>query len=86
MMDEKQMRTACPLQYLSRVGWRMDSVDSLGQTALHKAALLGYSRAVKILLILGADPTTVDSSGQTPLDVARLRNKVGAFRILSRAA
>jgi ankyrin repeat protein len=72
------------IQYLSRVGWNVHSTDSVGQTALHKAAFLGYSTAVKTLLKIGADPTAVDSSGRTALDVARQWNKSGAIKILSR--
>ena len=42
------------LQYLSRAGWDANSQDSAAQTALHKAAFLGYSTAVKTLLKIGA--------------------------------
>jgi ankyrin repeat protein len=74
------------LLYLSRVGWKVNSPDSAGQTALHKAAFLGYSTAVKTLLKIGADPTTLDSAGRTALDLARQWNKPGVVRILARAA
>jgi ankyrin repeat protein len=47
------------LQYLSRVGWNVNSRDSVGQTALHKAAFLGYSTAVTDLLKIGADPNAI---------------------------
>ena len=74
------------LQYLSRAGWKVNSRDPGGQTALHKAAFLGYSTAVKTLLNLGADPITTDSSGRTALDLARQWKKSGAVKILARAA
>lgn len=74
------------LQYLSRVGWNVNSQDSLGQTALHKAAFLGYSTAVKALLRIGADPNAIDRSGQTALDLARQWNKPGAVKVLAHSA
>ena len=74
------------LQYLSRVGWNVNSRDSVGQTALHKAAFLGYSTAAKTLLKIGIDPKTKDSSGRTALDLARQWNKPGAVKVLAHAA
>jgi ankyrin repeat protein len=74
------------LQYLSRVGWNVNSRDSVGQTALHKAAFLGYSTALKTLLKIGSDPNTMDSSGHTALDVARRWNKPSAVKVLAHAA
>lgn len=73
------------LQYLSRVGWNVNSRDSVGQTALHKAAFLGYSTAVTDLLKIGADPNAMDGSGQTALDLARRWNKPGAVKVLAHA-
>jgi len=74
------------LHYFARAGWRVDSKDSAGQTALHKAAFLGYTGAVKALLDLGAEPADTDSSGRTALDLARQWNKSGVVKILARAA
>ena len=74
------------LQYLSRAGWKVSSPDSAGQTALHKAAFLGYSTAVKTLLNIGADPKTTDSSGRTALDLARQWNKPSVVKLLASAA
>jgi ankyrin repeat protein len=51
------------LQYLLRVGWNVNSRDSVGQTALHKAAFLGYSTVARALLKIGADPNAMDGSG-----------------------
>jgi ankyrin repeat protein len=74
------------LRYLAQVGWNMNSCDSTGQTALHKAAFLGYAAAVRVLLDNDADPRARDSSGLTPLDVARQWNKVAAVKALAHAA
>lgn len=71
------------LEYLSRAGWKVNAHDSSGQTALHKAAFLGYSTAVKTLLSLGAEPDVRDSSGRTALDVARDANKAGVVKLLA---
>ena len=74
------------LRYLAQVGWNVDSRDSTGQTALHKAAFLGYAAAVRVLLDNDADPGARDSSGLTPLDVARQWNKASAVKALAHAA
>ena len=74
------------LRYLAQVGWNVDSRDSTGQTALHKAAFLGYAAAVRVLLDNDADPGARDSSGLTPLDVARRWNKAAAVKALAHAA
>lgn len=70
------------LRYLSQAGWKMDSRDEGGQTALHKAAFLGYSKAAKVLLELGADPVARDSAGHTPLHLARRWNRASLAEIL----
>ena len=74
------------LRFLAQVGWDVNSQDSTGQTALHKAAFLGYAAAVRVLLDNNADPGAKDSSGLTPLDVARQWNKVAVIKALARAA
>jgi len=74
------------LRYLAQVGWNVNSRDSTGQTALHKAAFLGYAAAVRVLLDNHADPGARDSSGVAPLDVARQLNKVSVIEALARAA
>jgi len=54
------------LEYLARNGWDVDSRDAAGQTALHKAAFLGYTVAIRTLLAFRADPSVRDSDGFTP--------------------
>ena len=73
------------LRYLARIGWNVNSRDSTGQTALHKAAFLGYVAAVRVLLDLGADPGVGDFSGLKPIDLAHQRNKPVAAKVLARA-
>lgn len=69
--------------YLAKAGWHMNSRDSAGQIARHKAAFLGYAAAVRVLLDHGADPSARDSSGHSPLDVARRSNKAAAIKALA---
>jgi len=72
--------------YLVQAGWNVNSCDSAGQTALHKAALLGYAATVRVLLDNGADPGLRDSSGFTARDVAHQWNKVAVIKALPCAA
>lgn len=74
------------LRYLTQAGWDVNSRDANGQTALHKAAFLGYAAAVRVLLDNAADPAVRDSSGLTALDVARQWNKGAVIKALARAA
>jgi len=43
----------------------MNAVDTLGQTALHRAALAGHLQTCRMLLTYGADPTIVSLQGFT---------------------
>jgi len=58
------------LRYLAAAGWNVNSRDSEGQTALHKAAFLGYSAAIRALLDLNAAPTAKDTIGLPPSGIA----------------
>lgn len=46
-------------------------VDDNGRTALHVAADQGLDEHAKILMAHGADPLRQDSTGLTPIDVAK---------------
>jgi ankyrin repeat protein len=74
------------VRYLAQAGWNVNSCDSAGQTALHKAAFLGYAAAVRALLDNHADSGAKDSAGLTALDVAHQWNKVAVINALARAA
>lgn len=43
----------------------MNAADTLGQTALHRAALAGHIQTCKLLLSYGADPSIVSLQGFT---------------------
>lgn len=44
---------------------QVNAVDTLGQTALHRAALAGHIQTCKLLLSYGADPSIVSLQGFT---------------------
>lgn len=44
---------------------QMNAVDTLGQTALHRAALAGHLQTCRLLLSYGADPAVVSLQGFT---------------------
>ena len=74
------------LHYLADAGWKVNASDSKGQTALHKAAFLGYASTIRALLALHADTGMKDAMGLTPLDLARRWNKPAAVKVLAVAA
>ena len=60
------------LRYMSEAGWDVNSCDSSGQTALHKAAFLGYACAVRTLLeCVMPIHASWTLRGTQPFDVAR---------------
>jgi ankyrin repeat protein len=73
------------LEYMHKRGWRVNNVDAMGQTALHKAAFLGYTKAIRALLDMGADRALKDRSGLTALDKALAWRKEGAVEALELA-
>jgi F-type H+-transporting ATPase subunit beta len=58
----------------------------LGHSALHVAAMRGWSHLVRLLLEHGADPLRVDDAGRTALDWARLKNHADVVALLTRSA
>lgn len=65
--------------YLSRIDFR---VPSSQQTALHLAAAGGHEKAIRWLVKNGADVEATDSSGKTPLELARELRRETAVRVL----
>ena len=48
----------------------MNSLDSLGQTALHRSALINSEPVCRLLLQYGADNSVVSNTGHTALQLA----------------
>jgi len=58
---------------------------TLNETALHLAALHGYTDTVKLLIAHGADVEAKDLAGRTPEDTARFGGQEEAARLLRAA-
>ena len=72
---------------IARQVTNIDAVDQHGLTALHEAARMGRSDAVKTLLDLGAKASTVSEKGETPLSMAaRAGNHAGVQALLASGA
>ena len=61
-------------------------LDLRERSPLHVAALSGATRAVRALLELGADPTSGDVTGKTPVALAATAGQVQATELLLLAA
>lgn len=61
----------------------IDGTDSLGRTALHRAAFFNQPEALAVLVEGGASASVLDSHGRTPLDVATARGSKEAAEMLS---
>lgn len=70
------------LEFLHGLGWHVENCDEKGQTALHKAAFLGYAKAVRKLLELGADKHRKSKLGLTALDTAQAWRKEAVVEAL----
>ena len=55
---------------------RGEPIDEVGQTALHRAAILGDSLEILALIDAGASKNIKDDYGKTPWDYAKLNEKV----------
>ncbi|KAJ8262660.1 hypothetical protein COCON_G00151170 [Conger conger] len=53
------------MEGLQKHGAKMNALDTLGQTALHRAALAGHLQTCRLLLSYGADPAIVSLQGFT---------------------
>lgn len=45
--------------------FQMNALDTLGQTALHRAALAGHLQTCRLLLTYGSDPSIISLQGFT---------------------
>lgn len=59
------------MEILLKHGAKINSLDGLGQSALHRCARDGNNQACQILLSYGADTTIVSLQGYTPDQVAK---------------
>ncbi len=78
------------VQTLIDAGATLDHVNNLGWTALIEAIVLGdgeerHTAVVKALVEAGADINLADSSGKTPLELARNRSYQNMIDILEQA-
>ncbi|XP_014351008.1 poly [ADP-ribose] polymerase tankyrase-1 isoform X3 [Latimeria chalumnae] len=53
------------VEVLHKHGIKMNALDTLGQTALHRASLAGHLQTCRLLLSCGSDPTIVSLQGFT---------------------
>lgn len=60
----------------------MNSVDSKGRTALHRAAMQGNLEVLRFLVSVGSDADASDEKGWTPLHYAALDGHVEAVQLL----
>lgn len=63
-------RSLRAIEFLLDYHYDIDTTDEYGRTALHIAALMGFSKIVERLVILDADLDIVDANGMTPLRLA----------------
>lgn len=70
-------------ELLLEAGARVNVANNDGRTALHRAAIMGNPKLVKLLVEHGADPFVKDSHGRTPCYYAELYltvNNLDPFR------
>ena len=63
-------------------GINVNSQDSSGSTALHLAALLGDSRAIKLLIVGNANVNICNNSGETALGIAKRNGNLRCINAL----
>ena len=61
----------------------INCVDCRGNTALHYAAKYDDRRLVELLLLRNANPLAQNSSGSTPVDIARRLPQAELYRLIA---
>lgn len=67
------------LRRLLELGADVNSVDDQGNSALHRACILGLANEAAVLVQAGAALDTTNKRGETPLQAASLNEKSGAI-------
>ena len=62
-------------------GAKVDAVDKIQRTPLHRAARFGREKVIELVLKNGADKTLKDMKGQTPLDLVKDESGILMVRI-----
>lgn len=71
---------------LIAAGANLNRVDSVEETALHKASAGGYTAVIDLLLSSGADPTIPEMCGELPIDQALPRKRDDVRAVFERHA
>jgi hypothetical protein len=70
---------------LNKCKLRPNAVDYNGDTALHDACRFGHEGVIQMLIDAGTDLSIKNSSGQTPVCVAKAYTQDGALALLAKA-
>lgn len=74
LMDAVELKSEKGVKTLIGLGANVNLVDQQGFSALHRAAAMGQTALVSLLLTQGADPFLQSHNGRTAADLARERN------------
>jgi ankyrin repeat protein len=66
-------------------GWKTDTANKNGRTALHYGAMRGNELSCRILLQKGANIDAKDEDGKTPLILAAYRGRLNVVKLLLRS-
>ena len=61
----KENKNRCSISCAHPMIFQMTALDTLGQTALHRAALAGHLQTCRLLLSYGSDPSIISLQGFT---------------------
>ena len=71
------------LKKMVEAGWELGkATDTAGKTPLHRAAQVGNTGAVTLLLDAGCDPSVINKFEETPLHMATRNGKLPAVKAL----